>query len=159
MKLLFTLTICLGLGAFTVGAQHTELIPSAATTEFTGLKVNYDAQGNKTTEIEFQNGQAQGKINRFHTNGQLRETGYYLQGKKHGSWSSYNNQGQLMTTAHFNEGKKDGEWMVWDNQGSLRYRLTYKNGSPVGEWAMYDAHGKVSGRKVLENDSRNAQSE
>jgi antitoxin component YwqK of YwqJK toxin-antitoxin module len=64
-----------------------------------------------------------------------------------------------MTTAHFNEGKKDGEWMVWDNQGSLRYRLTYKNGSPVGEWAMYDAHGKVSGRKVLGNDSRNAQNE
>jgi antitoxin component YwqK of YwqJK toxin-antitoxin module len=158
MKLLHTLIIGLSLSASIVEAQHTELIPSAATAEFTGLKVNYDEQGIKTTEIEFRNGQAEGKISRFYANGQLRETGYYLNGKKHGSWSSYNDQGQLMTTAHFNEGKKDGEWMVWDNQGSLRYKLTYKNGSPVGEWAMYDADGKVSERKVVEDDSRNAQS-
>jgi antitoxin component YwqK of YwqJK toxin-antitoxin module len=158
MKLLFTLAICLGLGAFNAGAQHTELIPAATTAAFTGLKVNYDAEGTKVSEIEFRNGEAEGKINRYYANGQLRETGYYLNGKKHGSWSSYNEQGQLMTTAHFNEGNKDGEWMVWDNQGNLRYKLTYKNGSPVGEWAMYDADGKVSERKVVEDDSRNAQS-
>lgn len=158
MKALLILAICLGLGTLTAGAQHTELIPSANTKAFTGLKVTHDEQGDKISETEFRNGAAQGKISRFYANGQLRETGYYLNGKKHASWSSYNEQGQLMTTAHFNEGNKDGEWLVWDNQGNLRYKLTYKNGSPAGEWAMYDANGQVSERKVIEDDSRNAQS-
>jgi antitoxin component YwqK of YwqJK toxin-antitoxin module len=156
MKYLLTLAIALGFASL-AGAQHTELIPSAQTAEFTGLKVTYNEQGIKTAEIEFANGQPAGKINRFHANGQLRETGFYLDGKKHGSWSSYNEQGQLLSTAHFNQGAKDGEWMVWDSEGNLRYKLTYKNGSPVGEWAMYDSNGQISEKKVVDDDSRNAQ--
>lgn len=137
-------------------AQQTVLIPSQSQSQgFSGLKVTYDEQGIKISEIEFVAGQPQGKINRYHANGELRETGYYLAGKKHGSWSSYDEQGKLTSTAHFNNGNRDGEWLVWDTDGNLRYKLTYKNGEPVGEWAMYDAHGKISERKQIEGESSN----
>lgn len=159
MKSLLTLIFCLSLGALSVSAQHTELIRTSQSPAFSGLKVTYNEQGQKTAEIEYLNGQPEGKISRFYSNGQVREMGFYLNGKKHGSWSSYNDQGQLLSTAHFNEGNKDGEWMVWDNQGNLRYKLTYKNGSPIGEWAMYDVDGKLSERKVIAEDSRNASKE
>jgi antitoxin component YwqK of YwqJK toxin-antitoxin module len=137
-------------------AQQTVLIPAKSQSQgFSGLKVTYDEQGIKVSEIEFFAGQPQGKINRYHANGELRETGYYIAGKKHGSWSSYDEEGKIRNTAHFNNGSKDGEWLVWDTDGNLRYKLTYKNGEPVGEWAMYDAQGKISERKQVEDESSN----
>lgn len=158
MKKMMMALLALAFSAATVQAQRVELIPATSNTEnFTGLKVSYDEQGFKTAEIAFINGKAEGKINRFYANGQLKETGYYMAGQKHGSWSSYSQTGKLMSTAHFHNGNKDGEWLVWDTDGNLRYKLTYKNGAPVGEWAMYDELGKVSNRKQLEGESSNAQ--
>ncbi|MFN3530397.1 MAG: hypothetical protein ACK417_10800 [Bacteroidia bacterium] len=70
MAAVFTV-ICI---SFAANAQQTVLIPSGSQTEaFTGLKVSYDENGIKTAEIEFIAGKAEGKINRFHTNGELRE--------------------------------------------------------------------------------------
>ncbi|MBA4302624.1 MAG: hypothetical protein C0424_00195 [Sphingobacteriaceae bacterium] len=158
MKKMMIAILAFTLSAVVAQAQRVELIPATGNIEnFTGLKVSYDEQGLKTSEIAFVNGKAEGKINRFHANGQLSETGYYLEGQKHGSWSSYSETGKLMSTAHFYKGNKDGEWLVWDTDGNLRYKLTYKNGAPVGEWAMYDELGKVSERKQLEGTSSNAQ--
>lgn len=158
MKKVMIAALVLALSISTAMAQRVELIPATTNTaNFTGLKVSYDEAGFKTAEIEFVNGKAEGKINRFYANGQLKETGYYLGGQKHGNWSSYSESGKLMSTAHFNKGNKDGEWLVWDAEGNLRYKLTYKNGTPIGEWAMYDELGKVSNRKQLEEESSNAQ--
>lgn len=157
MKKMIMAAIALTLATGIAQAQRVELIPATTNTEnFTGLKVSYDEADIKTAEIEFVNGKAEGKISRFHANGQLKETGFYLAGQKHGSWSSYSETGKLMSTAQFNKGNKDGEWLVWDTDGNLRYKLTYKNGAPDGEWAMFDERGKVSDRKQLESESSNA---
>ena len=58
------------------------------------------------------------KATYYHDNGQIKEQGFYLDGKLHGKWVSYNEDGTRQTTGEYENGKKTGKWFFW-NENSL----------------------------------------
>ncbi len=58
------------------------------------------------------------KATYYHDNGQIKEQGFYLDGKLHGKWVSYNENGTRQTTGEYQNGKKVGKWFFW-NEDSL----------------------------------------
>lgn len=58
------------------------------------------------------------KATYYHDNGQIKEQGFYLDGKLHGKWISYNEDGTKQTIGEYEKGKKTGKWFFW-NENSL----------------------------------------
>lgn len=65
------------------------------------------------------------KFSEYHDNGELSQTGYFLEGKNHGIWVSYDRQGIKLSKGVFSKGKKVDRWFFW-NQGAL-LEVDYKD--------------------------------
>lgn len=68
------------------------------------------------------------KVTWFHENGQVKETGYFIDDKKDGVWEHFNEKGIKISEASYNDGMKDGNWSVWNENGVMLYHLVYENG-------------------------------
>lgn len=54
------------------------------------------------------------KATYYHDNGQVKQEGFYLDGKLHGEWISYNESGVKQTIGEYNKGSKVGKWFFWN---------------------------------------------
>lgn len=54
------------------------------------------------------------KATYYHDNGQVKQEGFYLDGKLHGKWVSYNNKGVKETIGEYDKGDKVGKWFFWN---------------------------------------------
>ncbi len=61
----------------------------------------------------------------FHDNGELSQTGYFLEGKNHGVWVSFDREGVKRSKGVFSNGKKVDRWFFW-NEGVL-LEVDYKD--------------------------------
>lgn len=52
-------------------------------------------------------------------NGQIRFTGFHLDGEMHGDWSFYRSDGSLMRSGAFDRGTQIGPWRTYDRAGKL----------------------------------------
>ena len=50
------------------------------------------------------------KATYYHDNGQVKQEGFYLDGKLHGKWVSYNDKGVKETIGEYDKGDKVGKW-------------------------------------------------
>ena len=75
------------------------------------------------------------KATYYHDNGNVKEEGFYLNGKLHGKWSSYNQEGTKLAIGEYNEGVKTGKWFFWA-QNSLS-EVDYNNSkiADVKKWS------------------------
>ncbi|MEL4307203.1 toxin-antitoxin system YwqK family antitoxin [Joostella sp. CR20] len=80
------------------------------------------------------------KATYFHENGQIAQTGYYLEGKLHGEWKAYNEAGKKIAMAEYDKGEKTGKWFFWNNDtlkevnyedNSIAKVTTWNNANPV----------------------------
>ncbi len=51
----------------------------------------------------------------FHDNGQVKQTGFYKDGKLHGKWTSYDLNGNKIAMGEYENGQKSGKWFFWNN--------------------------------------------
>jgi antitoxin component YwqK of YwqJK toxin-antitoxin module len=58
------------------------------------------------------------KATYYFDNGQVKEEGFYLEGKLHGKWVSYTESGIKQTIGEYESGSKVGKWFFW-NENSL----------------------------------------
>lgn len=49
-------------------------------------------------------------------NGQIRQQGFYKDGKLHGTWVSYAENGKKTALGQYENGKKTGKWFFWSEQ-------------------------------------------
>jgi antitoxin component YwqK of YwqJK toxin-antitoxin module len=68
------------------------------------------------------------KVTWFYENGQVKETGFFIDDKKDGVWEHFNEKGIKVSEASYTEGIKDGNWSVWNENGVMLYHLVYENG-------------------------------
>ncbi|SHI93866.1 toxin-antitoxin system YwqK family antitoxin [Flavobacterium haoranii] len=75
------------------------------------------------------------KATYYHDNGQIKEQGFYLDGKLHGKWSSFNEDGTKLTMGEYSNGMKTGKWFFW-NENSLS-EVDYSNSriADVKKWS------------------------
>lgn len=53
------------------------------------------------------------KATYFHENGEIAQTGCFLNEKLHGEWEMFNEEGVKISTGEYLEGKKTGKWFFW----------------------------------------------
>ncbi|MBR9861073.1 hypothetical protein GYB22_10085 [bacterium] len=111
--------------------------------DFTGIYTEY-VDGLKISQVSISNGMLDGQALYYHSNGVVKQTGYFKAGEREGIWKEYNTNGVLTAMSHFEQGKKDGKWEIWDDQGNKRFEMYYANGQKVGTWKMWDADGKLT---------------
>ena len=70
---------------------------------FTTLALN--AQENESRREFVQEGESV-KFTEYHVNGNISQTGYFLDGKNHGDWVSYDLHGNKISEGSFESGKK-----------------------------------------------------
>lgn len=56
------------------------------------------------------------KATYFHENGEIAQTGYFLNDKLHGQWLMYDTNGKKVAAGKYVEGKKSGKWFFWEGQ-------------------------------------------
>jgi len=52
-------------------------------------------------------------------NGEVKLTGFHLDGEMHGSWSFYRRDGSLMRSGEFDHGRQVGMWRTFDRAGTV----------------------------------------
>jgi antitoxin component YwqK of YwqJK toxin-antitoxin module len=52
-------------------------------------------------------------------NGQVKMTGFRVDGELHGSWAWYRTDGTIMRTGEFDCGRQIGTWRTFDRSGRL----------------------------------------
>jgi antitoxin component YwqK of YwqJK toxin-antitoxin module len=76
------------------------------------------------------------KATYYHDNGQIKQEGFYLDGKLHGKWTSYTESGSKQTMGEYESGAKVGKWFFW-NDKSLSEVDFYKNKiDAVKKWSQ-----------------------
>ena len=89
---------------------------------FTTIALN--AQENESRRELVQEGELV-KFAEYHANGNISQTGYFLDGKNHGDWVSYDLQGNKISEGSFAEGKKVNRWLFWN--GDSLIEVDYKD--------------------------------
>ena len=87
----------------------------------------------------------------FYQNGQLKETGSLIDGKKVGLWTYYYENGAKRLEANYVEDKNDGKWTEWYENEKITEEGIYKNGEYVvrnfwdeeGEQLLINGSGKT----------------
>jgi antitoxin component YwqK of YwqJK toxin-antitoxin module len=76
----------------------------------------------------------------YHDNGEIAQTGYFLNEKLHGKWKMYNTEGKKIAMGEFNNGKRTGKWFFWNadalnvvdfKDSRLAGVITWKDSNPV----------------------------
>ena len=84
----------------------------------------------------------------YYDNGQLRQKGNLIAGKKEGLWEVFYENGQLKWRENYRDGEKEGLWEFFQGNGPLRFRGNYKNGKKDGLTENYTFNNRMN-RMVL----------
>ena len=56
------------------------------------------------------------KATYYHDNGEIAQTGFYLNGKLHGEWKMYDEAGKKIAMGRYDEGTRTGKWFFWEGE-------------------------------------------
>ena len=77
-------------------------------------------------------------------NGNPKEEGRYLNGKKDGLWRTWYDTGSIEKETNYSNGKRDGVEKIWFSNGVLSSEANYSKGARHGTVAAYYTDGHVS---------------
>ncbi|ALM08291.1 nicotinic acid mononucleotide adenyltransferase [Sediminicola sp. YIK13] len=70
----------------------------------------------------------------FHENGNIAQTGHFLEGKLHGEWIMYNEEGDKTALGSYVNGKKVGKWFFWKSEGLNEVDFKDSRIASVTQW-------------------------
>ncbi len=76
------------------------------------------------------------KATYYYENGNIKQEGFYKDGKLHGSWTSYNENGTKQSMAEYNNGKKTGKWFFWTGDVLNEVDYTDSRIAEVKKWSQ-----------------------
>ncbi len=71
----------------------------------------------------------------YYDNGQVKQQGFYKDGKLHGAWVAYNEDGTKRAMGEYNNGAKTGKWFFWT--GAVLNEVDYADSriAEVRKWS------------------------
>jgi len=71
----------------------------------------------------------------YYDNGNVKQTGFYKDGKLHGSWVAYNEDGTKQSMGEYDNGQKTGKWFFWT--GATLNEVDYSNSriADIKKWS------------------------
>lgn len=79
------------------------------------------------------------KATYFHDNGEISQTGFYLDGKLHGQWRMYDELGKKIATGKYDMGKRSGKWFFWEDESLKEVDFTDNRITNVVRWNNAEA--------------------
>lgn len=69
---------------------------------------------------------------------QVKEVGYFKDGKSHGQWTEFTRTGDIRIEATYINGHKEGTWFVWADDRTKLYECVYEANRMVEhrEWSL-----------------------
>lgn len=116
-----------------------------------------------------------GKFSYFHSNGLLKSSGDFIEGKKEGLWISYYNNGMTSDSTVYKKGNPVGTYLKWHRNGFVSDSAVlnedgsgvevtwFDTGSPSsagrycsghyqnGKWQYFHKNGKISAEEIYKN--------
>jgi len=151
MKKLILLSFAIVAFAIGVAAQNISLKEGLYYEQgklYTGTYSELTAAGIKKSTITIANGKIKGAVTYYYDNGNVMETGSFVDNEKTGQWLRYDESGKKTAEAYYVSGKKDGTWMIWDMNGIKRTEMHYAKGEKIGKWMQWDESGNLTSEKV-----------
>ncbi|KAA1244217.1 toxin-antitoxin system YwqK family antitoxin [Aquimarina sp. RZ0] len=71
----------------------------------------------------------------FHDNGEIRQQGFYKDGKLHGEWKSYDTTGKKIAMGQYEYGVKIGKWFFWKGEELSEVNYTNNTIASVTTWS------------------------
>jgi len=118
---------------------------------YSGTYNSYDQNNVKEFSIALVDGKRNGTVTYYYPNGNVKETGVFINDEKAEQWLRWDEAGNKIAAAFYKEGKKDGTWMIWDANGTKRYEMYYSMDKKVGKWSMWDEKGNLTSEKEYES--------
>ena len=75
------------------------------------------------------------KATYYYDNGQVKQEGYYLDGKLHGKWMAYNEDGSKQSIGENNKGTKTGKWFFWSDASLSEVDFSDSRIAEVKKWS------------------------
>ena len=154
--------------------------------DYTGTWTTWYVNGQKGSEVQYENGGYNGLLTYYHDNGQKSyeqhyadnvcdgpDTGWYKdglkmysgqyrKGKLDGKWIHWFHSGEKQSEDNFKDGEFDGLIAGWYENGQMRFEMNYKNGIKDGVETGWDEQGALQYMRVYKNgrvlDARTGQS-
>ena len=76
------------------------------------------------------------KATYYHDNGQIKQEGFYLDGKLHGKWTSYTESGSKQTMGEYESGAKVGKWFFWNDKSLSEVDFSKSKIDAVKKWSQ-----------------------
>jgi antitoxin component YwqK of YwqJK toxin-antitoxin module len=87
------------------------------------IQPNYEVQGSLI------------KATYFYDNGQIKQEGFYKDGKVHGKWISYSEVGEKIAMGEFNKGQKTGKWFFWNKNSLCEVNYSNSQVADIVKWS------------------------
>lgn len=75
------------------------------------------------------------KATYYYDNGNIKQEGFYKDGKLHGKWVSYNQDGTKQSIGEYTNGNKSGKWFFWNNATLNEVDYTDSRVAEVKTWS------------------------
>lgn len=75
------------------------------------------------------------KATYYYDNGQVKQEGFYKDGKLHGKWVSYNENGTKQAMGEYNNGAKAGKWFFWNDAALSEVDYADSRIAEVKKWS------------------------
>ncbi|MDH7446003.1 toxin-antitoxin system YwqK family antitoxin [Aquimarina sp. 2201CG14-23] len=71
----------------------------------------------------------------FYDNGEIRQQGFYKDGKLHGEWKAYNATGKKIAMGQYHNGVKTGKWFFWNDNKLSEVNYSDNQIADVTTWS------------------------
>lgn len=72
----------------------------------------------------------------FHENGNVKEKGFYNDGKLHGQWVSFDENGKKIAMGQYENGSKTGKWFFWTDGLLNEVDFSEKRIASITKWTQ-----------------------
>uniref|UniRef100_UPI0040494BCB toxin-antitoxin system YwqK family antitoxin n=1 Tax=Flavobacterium sp. TaxID=239 RepID=UPI0040494BCB len=76
------------------------------------------------------------KATYYFDNGQVKQEGFYLDGKLHGKWTAYTEVGSKQTTGEYENGVKVGKWFFWNENTLSEVDFSKSKIESIKKWSQ-----------------------
>ena len=109
-----------------------------------GLWKFYHQNGNLATNEPYVNGELDGEVTSFYSNGAPNLVSQYKNGKKNGAYSDHYSDGVLKSRYNYVNDKENGDYRTFHANGSPSLEMNSKDDQADGPYKKYHANGRLA---------------
>lgn len=94
-------------------------------------------------ELSFKNGVLHGLRVSYFKNGQIKQKGFFKDGRYNGTWKSFNEAGNIIFEAEYSNDTLTGKYVSWYKTNVMKEKGNCEKNRRVGKWIYYDEAGMI----------------